>query len=424
MNAFLPLLRASASTLLLSLSAASAFAAPVQVDPQALSLLQKVQTTMQNTQSLTAISAEVTNYHNPEHEMHWGGTVKLLKPNYAYEQEWDLRKSKATGAWEKGNMFTVLSSDGKDAWEVLLSGEYRKDKADAKGRNIGFFALPTFDFFDTSQSVLAQVHEQQKKGQLIALSYVGTEAWEGRSYQLIDWDFNADNPIETGSAKKVPNIFTEHNRLYIGSDNLVHRLVYAYSIGWSGEQALRNVRVNAPLTSASFKFTLPPGAHLPTPPPALLAAGTLAPDFAAIAPDGSPVHLSDYQGKIVVLDFWSTWCGPCQRSMPHLEKVYQSVKDKNVAVLGICVWDKKTEYDKWVTANKDTYHFPTAFDPAATQEESIASKLYHVSGIPTQYVIDKDGKITASTVGYDEKGTVLEDTLKKLGADTVAAAKP
>lgn len=425
MNAFLPLLCASTPTLLLSLSAACTFAAPVRIDPQALSLLQQVQTATQKTHSLTADFTQIYYYHNPDREMRSVGTIKLMKPNYAYTQQWNPHKDKATGVWTKSNASMTHASDGRTTWLIFFGGEYQKDKADAHGRNIGSSNTPTYDFFDTSQSVLAQVHEQQKKGQLIALSYVGTEAWEGRSYQLIDWEYKPDYDFGTETTKKAPGgIVTEHNRLYIGSDNLVYRLAYTYNLGWSGERALRNVHVNAPLTAASFKFTLPAGAHLPTPPPALLAAGTVAPDFAATAPDGSQVHLSDYKGKTVVLDFWSTWCGPCQRSMPHLEKVYQKVKDKNVAVLGVCVWDKKTEYDKWVTANKDTYHFPTAFDPAATQQESIASKFYHVSGIPTQYVIDKDGKIAASTVGYDEKGTELEDILKKLGAGTVAAAKP
>ena len=97
--------------------------------------------------------------------------------------------------------------------------------------------------------------------------------------------------------------------------------------------------------------------------------------------------------------------------------MYQQVKDKNVAVLGVCVWDDKAAYNKWVTAKKGTYDFPTAYDPAGRGKDSIASNLYHVSGIPTQYVIDKDGKIAASTVGYDEGGTFLEFALNKLGTD-------
>ena len=398
---------------LLLLPPVCASAAP---DPAALALLQKVQTTAQKMHSFSADATMIYFYHNPEREMRTVGTLRIMKPNYLREQQWIGQKNKMTGMWEKVPNSMTIASDGKTAWLVFYGGEYRKSKADSKGLNMGSSLSPTYDFFDAAQSVLAQVKKQQAKGQLLGLTYAGTEVWEGRTYRLVDWEFKPDYNFGEDMTKKAPGgVVTEKDRLFIGPDNFVYRVEDAYNVGWSGSRSLRNVRVNAPLTAASFKFTLPRGAHLPVPPPSLLANGTPAPDFAAITPDGSMVHLSDYKGKTVVLDFWSTWCGPCQMSMPHLEKVYQEVKDKNAAVLGICVWDKKPEYDKWVTAKKDTYHFPTAFDPAVNQEDSIASKLYHVSGIPTQYVIDKDGKIVASTVGYDEKGTELEDALKKQG---------
>ncbi len=411
--------RASAVLPLLLLCAAPICrAASVTVDPEALALLQKVQTVTQKTHSLTADFTDIYDYRNPPREFRNVGNVRLMKPNYAFVQHWNPRKNKKTGVWEKSSDSMIEASDGKTAWVVFFGGEYQKTKADPHGRNVGNDYTPTFEFFDPAHSLLAQVHKQQAKGQLIALTYAGTEVWEGRTYRLVDWEYKNDYQFGDEITKKAPGgVVTERDRLYIGNDNLVYRLVDTYNVGWSGERALRNVRVNAPLTAASFKFTLPPGAHLPTPPPPLLAAGTPAPDFAAVAPDGSTVHLSDYKGKTVVLDFWSTWCGPCQMSMPHLEKVYQQVKDKNVAVLGVCVWDEKPAYDTWVTAKKGTYNFPTAFDPAGRGPKSIASNLYHVSGIPTQYVIDKDGKIAASTVGYDEGGTDLEAALNKLGTN-------
>lgn len=149
--------------------------------------------------------------------------------------------------------------------------------------------------------------------------------------------------------------------------------------------------------------------------PALLAPGTAAPDFAAQAPDGTLVHLSDFKGKPVVLDFWSTWCGPCQMSMPYLEKVYEQVKDQGVAVLGVCVWDQKPAYTTWLAEKKGAYSFPTAFDPAGRGPDSIAHKLYNVSGIPTQYIIDKDGNVAASLVGFEPNDHRLEAALGKLG---------
>jgi len=147
----------------------------------------------------------------------------------------------------------------------------------------------------------------------------------------------------------------------------------------------------------------------------LLAAGVTAPDFEAQAWGGGSLHLADYRGKVVILDFWATWCGPCQKSMPHIEKIYQATKDKDIVVLGVCVWDEKAAYEKWVPEKKDTYHFKFAYDPAGRADNNIAGGKYNVSGIPTTYIIDKDGKVAASIVGYSDGDKRVEEALDKLG---------
>ncbi len=147
----------------------------------------------------------------------------------------------------------------------------------------------------------------------------------------------------------------------------------------------------------------------------LLAAGTKAPDFTSEKWGGGSLKLSDYAGKVVILDFWATWCGPCQKSMPHLEEVFKKVAPQGVVVVALCVWDGKEAYAKWVPENQSKYTYQFAYDPAGRGAESIAGKLYNVSGIPTTYIIGADGKVAASVVGYSDGDKRVEEELKKLG---------
>ncbi len=166
--------------------------------------------------------------------------------------------------------------------------------------------------------------------------------------------------------------------------------------------------------------------HLKVPPtapaarPALLATGTPAPDFTVQDKKGGPVKLSDYKGKVVVLDFWATWCPPCRRSLPHTNEVAKQFADKGVVVLAVCVSDTQTAFDGWLPQHPEYDSITFAIDPSKRGDPNATGHLYHVSGIPTQYVIGKDGKVVTSFVGYGGPTTDLADAITKATAATAA----
>jgi thiol-disulfide isomerase/thioredoxin len=132
----------------------------------------------------------------------------------------------------------------------------------------------------------------------------------------------------------------------------------------------------------------------------LLAIGTEAPVFA-------PAHhanvLPQLKNKLVLLDFWGTWCGPCRLAMPHLQSLYKKYKDRGLEVIGISVADAEGAPEKYMKDNKFSYRL-------FTKGEAIA-KAYQVSVFPTMYLIGKDGKILAAEKGIREQ---FEADMEKL----------
>lgn len=176
---------------------------------------------------------------------------------------------------------------------------------------------------------------------------------------------------------------------------------------------VRNLLVTSSVALFSLAMATPQGGAAAAPQYKLVPNGTEAPNFTAHTVDGKAVELKDYRGKVVILDFWATWCGPCMVSMPGLEKIHQQIKDK-VVVLSLNTWDKKPDFEAWVKENSGTkYHFDFVRDPAEGDREgirkaSIAKRLYAVPGIPTMYVIDAKGKIVGSFVGSGNEEKLVE----------------
>jgi peroxiredoxin/outer membrane lipoprotein-sorting protein len=132
---------------------------------------------------------------------------------------------------------------------------------------------------------------------------------------------------------------------------------------------------------------------------------TLAPDFTLPDLQNQPLKLSELKGKVVLLDFWATWCAPCRAALPNLELLHRDFKDKGLLVLGV---DTEEPKDQAAFMEKFGYTFRSLVD--ANEK---AKNLYHVGGIPTTVLIDKDGKIQtfdADGSSYDS----LRETIRRM----------
>lgn len=154
--------------------------------------------------------------------------------------------------------------------------------------------------------------------------------------------------------------------------------------------------------------------------------GVVAPDFVTLDALGKEVRLADYRGKVLILDFWATWCSPCIASMPHTQQIAAKYADQGVVVLAVCTGDKRQKFADWVKLKGGSYPaMRFTFDPheQGTPEHAqrASAALYGVPAIPAQFVIDRTGVIVATTDGYLPGDTRLEAGLAKAGVKVGSA---
>ena len=119
-----------------------------------------------------------------------------------------------------------------------------------------------------------------------------------------------------------------------------------------------------------------------------------APDFTLVDMDGEAYALKDYRGKVVMLNFWATWCPPCRREMPSMEALYQRFKDEAFTVLAVNQWEDGDIVFPYLGQLSVFPSFPILFD----HEGSIA-QAYKVRGLPTTVIIDRHGQMVYRAVG-------------------------
>jgi peroxiredoxin len=126
--------------------------------------------------------------------------------------------------------------------------------------------------------------------------------------------------------------------------------------------------------------------------------GQPAPEFALKDLQGNEVRLADYKGKIVVLNVFAHWCGPCRKEAPELEKdLWQAYKARDVVVLGVATWARDNPTKR---AEEFAREFKLTF-PVLVDAENKVAEMYKVSGVPTTFIIDREGVVREFVVGAD-----------------------
>lgn len=136
--------------------------------------------------------------------------------------------------------------------------------------------------------------------------------------------------------------------------------------------------------------------------------GAVAPPFTLITDKGEQLSLSSIKKRLVIIDFWASWCGPCRKENPNLISLYEKWRDKGLEIISVSV-DKPEEKDKWLKAiGEDKLTWLQVLD-----ENGTAAKEYGVASVPKTFLVDENGKIVAKNLRGEELNDFVAKFLNK-----------
>ena len=144
-------------------------------------------------------------------------------------------------------------------------------------------------------------------------------------------------------------------------------------------------------------------------PDSVAKEGFKAPDFNLGLLDGGTVTLSELKGKVVLVNFWTSWCPPCRKEMPAIESVYRSYKDLGLVVIGLNLTAQDSEQAAASFVREIGVTFPVALDL-----DNSVGNLYRVTALPTSFFIDRKGVIRSVIVGGPMSEALIQSKVEEL----------
>lgn len=249
---------------------------------------------------------------------------------------------------------------------------------------------------------------------IVAAKFLPDAVLNGEACKVVEYTVRLDIPAREEGEK--PSAMTLSQVRHVGAADLLPRKIDS-RVSYSGPMAeemngssfvgiYTNVKANTNPKASQFTLTQidgysnadvsPTDLGVPSnePPKLKFAAGDAAPDFSLRTPDGKEVTLAGLKGKVVLLDFWATWCGPCIAAMPSIQRLHEKYVGRPVVILGVNTWERGAadKAQKFMEKNKYTYGLLLKGDDLA--------EAYGVPGIPTLVLIGPDGKILHIGVGF------------------------